>query len=190
MQHFTFSFRYLNSPISLRPLCASAKGSLYITGLMEVPPLSEKAISSYSVIQSILLGILSPCEKAVLQAHAARAGRSPSTRGCSAMPPSLSAAAEQGVVLPRGVHPYTNIATGTAGIPGGKYLGHKRIKAVRLGEIAFWCAETEHLQPCPSCTLPTRMPSTTSMPRTHRIASHSSRDLKPFFPLNARATWL
>ena len=47
------------------------------------------------------------------------------------------------------------------------------IKGVRMGKITFRCVETEHLSPCPSCMLATGMPSTTSVPRTHQITSHS-----------------
>lgn len=41
-----------------------------------------------------------------------------------------------------------------------------------MRKVAFWCVKTEHLSPCHTCMLPTGMPSNTSMPRTHQIASH------------------
>lgn len=46
------------------------------------------------------------------------------------------------------------------------------IKGVRMGKIAFSCVKTEQLPPHPSRTLPTGMPSTTSMPHTHQVAAH------------------
>lgn len=45
------------------------------------------------------------------------------------------------------------------------------IKGVRREKIASQCVETERLSSCPARTLPTGIPSTTSMARTHQIAS-------------------
>lgn len=87
------------------------------------------------------------------------------------MPPTPSAGAERGVVLPR------SMSIDASDTPSHRHCyGHSRAPRRKASKsdgekMAFRRVKTERLSPCPSCMLPTRVPSATSMPRTQQVAS-------------------